>query len=339
MSLERACFNTDKAIDDADLAKNAVEAVHDALLDLKATALRCPNLKAGKALVTWAKETLEEYKAVQKESLDAVERARAECQQANAASTEAQLEPLVRQTVEAFDNAMKAINKVQQLYYEMQDKLKTTDVCSQPIKDARDISLAGAFSMAARATYLAEISATAVIKAKEKFLQLQERAIECGDSMAGTQLIDSAEAQLLEPRKARRQAARKARKSRRQAQQVRVATSQEELIQRAKLVKESSELAFVAAEKAQKSYFLIRDELERLICGKMEASREGKGMPLEQWLDIWMDKLYAQLPEPISKVYDDCSNENEMTIDISIDALEQWWDEERLITKEDCDHL
>jgi hypothetical protein len=201
------------------------------------------------------------------------------------------------------------------------------------------MTVEGAFYMAEMATYLAEISATAVKKANEKFLQLRQRAMKCGDSMAGTQLIDSARAQLLATRKAKKQAARKARISRRQAQQAIAATSQEQLIQRAKMAEESSELAFLAAENARHSYFLIRDELERPICGKMEVPEEDEETPLKQWLVLFVDMLFERIPEPISKVFDDCSYETEMTIDIWIDALEQWWEEERLISKEDCDNL
>jgi hypothetical protein len=295
-------------------------------------------LKAGKALVTWAKQILEECKAVRKESLDAVARARAKCEQASLASSEAQVEPLLQQAVEAFDTAMKAIDNVQQLYSEMQDKLETTDVCSQPIEDAGDITVEGAFSMAEMATYLAEISATAVKKANEKFLQLQERALECGD-LAGTQLIDSVGAQLEATRKARRQSARKARKTRRKAQQASVATTQEALFQSAKLAKESCELAFLAAKRAQNSYLVIRDEVARPICGKTEAPEEDEGTPLKQWLVLLMDMLYERIPEPINKAFDECSNETDMSLDISIDALEEYWEEKEFITKEDCDNL
>jgi hypothetical protein len=332
MTFERTCLKTDKAIYDADLAdlaKTAVEAVDYALSDLKETALQCPNLKAGKALVTWAKQILEECKAVRKESLDAVARARAKCKQASLASSEAQVEPLLQQAVEAFDTAMKAIDNVQQLYSEMQDILDTT---------AGDITVEGAFSMAEMATYLAEISATAVKKGNEKFLQLQERALECGD-LAGTQLIDSVGAQLEATRKARRQSARKARKTRRKAQQASVATTQEALFESAKLAEESCELAFLAAKRAQNSYLVIRDEVARPICGKTEAPEEDEATPLKQWLVLLMDMLYERIPEPINKAFDECSNETDMSLDISIDALEEYWEEKEFITKEDCDNL
>lgn len=211
----------------------------------------CTNLKDGKPLVTWAKETLEKCKAAQKESLDAVARARAQCQQAILASSEAQTMMLVQQAAVSFNTAMKAIDKIQQLNSEMQDKLENTAVCDY----VGDTSMEGASSLAEVATYLAEISATAAMKAKEGFSQLRECAMECGQM----ELIDRARTQLMACRKAKKEAVRNATISRRNAQQARVATSQEELKQGAKMAEKSSVLAFLTVERAHDSYFFIKD--------------------------------------------------------------------------------
>jgi hypothetical protein len=349
VSYETTCLDTDKAIYDADLAhlaEVAVVAVGDAISDLKETALECPNLRAGKTLVMWAKEILEECTAAHQESLDAVARATAQCQQANFASSEAEIEPLIQQAAAAFDAAMNAVDKIQQLYSEMKDKLETTDVCNQPIEGLEDISVGGASSMAEMATFLAEMSATAFMKAKEVFSELRERVMACEDSMVGTQLIESARAQLVATRKANKQAVRNAGISRRHAQQAKAATSQEELIQRVQMAKESSELAFPAAERARYSYSLIREELERPICGETPAPstpvmQEKEGTTLEQWLMILMDKLYDRIPQHIVNVFVEsktCSLEGAI-IYIRIEALELRGEENRLITKEDCDNL
>lgn len=68
--------------------------------------------------------------------------------------------------------------------------------------------------MVEMATFLAEMSATAFMKAKEVFSELRERVMACKDSMEGTQLIESAREQLMVTRKANKQAVRNARISR-----------------------------------------------------------------------------------------------------------------------------
>ena len=337
LSYNMTCLNTDKDIYDAglaDLANTAVEGVGGAFLDLKVTALGCSNLRSGKALVAWANKTLEECKTAQKELRAAVETARAQCQQASLASSEAQSESLVRQAAETFGTAMKAVDKVLQLYSELKDKLKTTDVCNQPIEDAGDIS-----SMADMAAFVAEMSETAFKKAKQLFSQLQERAMECGDSMTEIQLIESARAQLVASKKAKKEAVRKARISRRQAQKAKAAASQEELNQITSVAKESFELALFAAERARNSYYLISDELELPICGATQVPEEVDGAPLKEWLVGLMDNLYALLIPDIYYLMDNCTSENEESLYIHIDALEEWWEEEKLITKKDCDNL
>jgi hypothetical protein len=139
-------------------------------------------------------------------------------------------------------------------------------------------------------------------------------------------------------RKAKKEAVRNATISRRNAQQARVVTSQGELKQGAKMAEKSSKLAFLAAKRAHDSYFLIKDELMRPICGETEISKEDEGTPLKQWLTRLMDMPDEWIPEHIFNVFLDCS-EDGISIDISIDALEEWLEMKGLITEKDCDNL
>jgi hypothetical protein len=378
LATDAALFGADLT----DLAEKAVEAVGDAFLNLKKIALECPNLRSGKTLVIWAKShALKECMAANIRARNAVEKARDQCQQAKLASSEAEYQSLIRQVSEAFDTAAGALDIVRTFYFEMQDELATIDICNQPIEAPADnlLSLEGQSAVADMATFSVEMSTTAVEKATEAFSELRERAMECGDSIAGAQAIyDRARETLIASKKAKGQAARKARKSRSLSRQARAAKSEQKLIQRAKMAEQLATEAFIAAERARYSYFIIRDELERLVCNETPAlspaaapntrpedeqsppvpepegeetrpedeqsppvpEPEGEETPLKQWLVKFMKMLYDRIPEALNEFPESetCTLEG-MTIYIWIDALERPEEEMWLVTKEVCDIL
>lgn len=148
--------------------------------------------------------------------------------------------------------------------------------------------------------------------------------------------------------------------------QAKAAASQEELIQSAKMAKESSTTAFFVAERALYSYFLIKGELEHPICGEMPEQsppvanngsrtdhspevpkveggkmQENEAMTLKQSLVELMKVLYDQIPERVLNAFLNsriCSFGGSSNY-IQIDALELPGEETRLIAKEDCDSL
>lgn len=267
VTAEDACQMANSAVDGADLAEKAVENAQEAFLALKETVFECPNLRAGATLFTWATGALKECETVYQEALSITQAAIRLCQQAKRASSESQ-QPLVKQAAEASNYAMNAIDQAQQLCSEMQDRHENIDVCNQPIEGPSNNRTEEASAMADLATFGAQMSARAVQKANELFRALRTRAMECGDS----EVISSARAQLMASRKAKKQAKTEATRSKSLAQQASDATSEEELIQRVKLVEESSSTAFAAAQRARYSYSLIKDELEHPICGKTYRS-------------------------------------------------------------------
>lgn len=69
----------------------------------------------------------------------------------------------------------------------------------------------------------------------------------------------------------------------------------------------------------------------RPICSEIEILKEDEGTPLKQWLARLMDMLDERIPECIFNMFLDCSKDG-ISIDISIDALEEWWEMKGLIT-------
>jgi hypothetical protein len=252
----------------------------------------------------------------------------------------------------------------------MQDELGTIEtgvfkfllfpVCNQPIEAPADnlLSFEGQSAVADMATFSVVMSTTAVEKANETFSELSERAMECGDSIAGAQAIyDGARENLIASQKAEGQAAKKARISRSRLRQARAAKSEEELKQRAKLAEEFASEAFLEAESARYNYFIIRDELERLVCSETPElspaapstrsedeqpvpEPEGEETPLKQWLVEFMRMLYEKIPVALNEFPEsETCTVGGISIHIFIDALERPEEEMWLVTKEICDLL
>jgi hypothetical protein len=367
-SVEATCLNTDDALFGANLidrAETVVEAVDDAFLNLKEITLECPNLRAGKKLVIWAREILKECEAAYERALDAVETARDQCQQAKLPTSKKEYQSRMRQVSEAYDTAVGEVNKARNFYFEMQENLVNIDVCNQTVEAPADnlFSLEGQSAVAQLATFAVEMSGTAANKANAAFLELNELVIACGGSIVGAQAIyDSANKNLIASQGAKEQAARRARKCKSWLKQARAAKSKQAKEKRAVSAEKFANQAFLAAESARNSYFTIRDEVERQVYCKtrplspiaapstrlepeddqIPPGQEPKGeeTPLMEWLLMFMRMLYDRIPTALSEFpSSETCTLGGIGIYISIDALERPEEEIWLVTKEVCDIL
>ena len=267
------CQMANKAANSANLAMMAAKRANTALSDLKATALECSDLRSGKTLVAWAKKRLRKCNRTKKKALNAAKRVTSICQQAKLASSDTRLQSLVPKSRKATNNAKDAANKAHRRYIEMSDKIASTDVCNLPIETPTvSFNAEGASAKAAMAAFGVELAGTAVKKAKEVFSRLKDNATECKDSTTGAESLARAKALFRAAQKSKRQAKKKAKLSRAQSLAAQAPAYTNKLRDSANMAGQFSNDALLAAENARDSYFLLREELKRPICGATERS-------------------------------------------------------------------
>jgi len=372
ISVKAVCERANAAAFGADIATTVFKNANAAFADLRERALDCKDLASGQVWITRAKGIMTQCQTAQKLAMKQARLASAQCRNARNAASDSELKEYLIAAGMASSAALDAAKTAKSRLLIIQND-GSRDVCSQGVKAVSTaVSAQSVCQNAEIASFGADMTSTAVVKANAAYVSLRESAMDCNDLILGKSLATEAMQSLKLVQQSRKLATNGARRAKQECNSAEQATSPDELRQQLSKAKMLADDSMKAAEQAQTNLSLIRDNLSAVSCktgvvierSPMDASEDnadieatfateetyfvsggkkgGRNASLRLWLVQLANMLYDKIPKELMKTYgssptpDGCKLQA-FKVNIQINAFEQIGDSKYWIKdKSDC---